>query len=86
MQPYGANYPGGGIPYQNNLKRLGLRIRGKILGYQVNLLLGPDIVPGLLVTVFLEAGQSALLATLRVLLVPYRFCHSVTAGTEFVDP
>ena len=46
----------GCIPYQNKLKRLGLRIRGKLLGYRVNHVPGPDIVLGLLVTVFLEAG------------------------------
>ena len=47
----------GCIPYQNTLKRLGLRIRGKLLGYRVNLVPGPDIVPGLLVMVFLKAGR-----------------------------
>ena len=48
----------GCIPYQNTLKRLGLRIRGKLLCYRVLLVPGPDIVPGLLVTVvFLEAGR-----------------------------
>ena len=47
----------GCIPYQNKLKRLGLLIRGKLIGYRVNLVPGPDIVPSLLVTaVFLEAG------------------------------
>ena len=47
----------GCIPYQNKLKRLGLRIRGKILCYRVLLVPGPEKVPGLLVTVFLEAGR-----------------------------
>ena len=56
MQPYGANYAGC-IPYQNKVKRPGLRIRGKLLCYWVLLVLGPDKVPGLLVTVFLEAGR-----------------------------
>ena len=47
----------GCIPYQNKLERLDLRIRGKLLCYQVLLVLGPEKVPGLLVTVFLEAGR-----------------------------
>ena len=47
----------GCIPYQNTLKRLGLRIRGKLHGYRVNLVPGPDIVPALLATVFLEEGR-----------------------------
>ena len=48
----------GCIPYQNKLKRPGLRIRGKLLCYRFLLLPGPEKVPGLLVTaVFLEAGR-----------------------------
>ena len=43
----------GCIPYQNKLKLLGHQIRGKLLCYWVLLVLGPEKVPGLLVTVFL---------------------------------
>ena len=47
----------GCIPYQNKIKRLGLQIRGKLLCYRVHLVLGLDIVPGLLVRELLEAGR-----------------------------
>ena len=49
----------GCIPYQNKLKLLGLRIRGKLLCYRVLLVPGPEKVPGLLVTaVFLNGSRS----------------------------
>ena len=47
----------GCIPYQNKLKLPGLRIRGKLLCFRVLLVPGPDKVPGLLVTVFIEEGR-----------------------------
>ena len=47
----------GCIPYQNKLKHLGLRIRGMLLGYRVNLVPCPDTVAGLLGRVFIEGGR-----------------------------